>query len=336
MSNQFYFLICAAVAPVIAGLGYICAKDRYHKEPLNMLIGAFFCGVICTIPVCIVEFFLEFFLKAFVDSPSPLLYAFWTAFIVAACTEECFKFLFLYGFIWKSPEFDERFDGIVYGVFVSLGFACAENLLYVFGSFSSEGVFAAFQTSFMRAIFSIPCHFFCGVILGYYLSLAKFETTNRFSPIAQGNTILKGLFFSILFHGIYDFILFYQSALNANANQDAEWSFETCVTNIVLFVIFLIFNIVFWRIGCRRIGHLANLLQPDSRFEPDAFITCSCCGKTYESDLLNCPCCNQLTEQSFRDQESANFNPQYQQLHTFNNFYANHDTQFPNRNPYDM
>ena len=336
MSNQFYFLICAAVAPVIAGLGYICAKDRYNREPLGMLVGAFFCGVISTLPVCIVEFFLEFFLKVFVPNPSPLLYSFWTAFIVAACTEECIKFLFLYGFVWRSPEFDERFDGIVYGVFVSLGFACAENLLYIFTSFSSGGVFAAFQTSIMRAIFSIPCHFFCGVILGYYLSLAKFETTNRFSPVAQNNTIIKGLFFAILFHGIYDFILFYQSSLSANANQDAEWTIENNSLSIVLFLVFLIFNIVFWRIGCRRISHLSNLLQPDSRFEPDAFITCSCCGKTYESDLLVCPRCKQLTEQSFRDKEAANFNMQNQQLHYFNNYTSNHNTQFPNRNPYDM
>lgn len=336
MDNYTYFLICAAVAPVIAGLGYICAKDRYNREPLSMLIGAFFCGVISIIPICIIEFILSTILDAFVENPNPLTYSFWSAFIVAACSEECFKLLFLYGFIWRSPEFDERFDGIVYGVFVSLGFACAENILYIFGSFSSGGVFVAFQTSFLRAIFSIPCHFFCGVILGYYLSLAKFETTNRYNSVAQGNTIIKGLFFSILFHGIYDFILFYMSSLNANVNQNAEWTVENNIPSVVLFAIFLIFNVVFWRIGCRRISHLANLLQPDSRFEPDAFITCSCCGKTYESDLLFCPCCNQLTEQSFRDQEAANFNPQNQQLHYFNNFYSNHNTQFPNRNPYDM
>lgn len=336
MDNSFYFLICAAVAPVIAGLGYIFAKDRYNKEPLSMLAGAFFCGIISIIPICIVELILGLILEAYVKNPAPLLYAFWMAFIVAACTEEGFKLLFLYGFVWKSPEFDERFDGIVYGVFISLGFACAENLMYVFTSFLSEGVFAAFQTSIMRAIFSIPCHFFCGVILGYYLSLAKFETSNRYNSIAQGNIILKGLFFSILFHGIYDFILFYINAVNTNANQDADLAVDNGFLTLALFVAFLVFNVIFWKIGYRRIGHLANLLQPDSRFETDAFITCSNCGKTYESDLISCPQCKQLTAQSVRDQEATKFNEQNQQLHDFNYFNSNHDIQMPNKDPYDI
>lgn len=339
MNNQYYLLICAAVAPVIAGLGYIFAKDRYNKEPLSMLAGAFFCGIISIIPICIIEFILELFFNVFIPDPSPLLYSFWTAFIVAACTEECFKLLFLYGFIWNSPEFDERFDGIVYGVFVSLGFACAENFFYVFGSFFSEGAYAAFQTSFMRAIFSIPCHFFCGVILGYYLSLAKFEKSNRYNALAQGNTILKGLFLSIMFHGIYDFILFYLGSLNANVNQNEELSVDGAISSVVLVVIFLIFNVIFWKIGSRRIGHMSNLLQPDSKFESDAFVKCSRCGKTYESDLISCPQCKQLTEQSFRNLEGTGFNQQdqqTQQLHDFNNFYSNHDAQFSNRNPFDM
>lgn len=168
MDNHFYYLLCAAIAPVIAGLGYIFAKDRYNKEPLGMLVRAFFCGVISIFPICIIEGILTSIFDAFFDQPGVFINSFWDAFIVAACTEECFKLYFLHKLIWNSPEFDERFDGIVYGVFVSLGFACAENISYVLGSLSSGGIFAAYYISFTRAIFSIPCHFFCGVILGYF------------------------------------------------------------------------------------------------------------------------------------------------------------------------
>lgn len=332
MDNTLLFLLCAAVAPVIAGLGYIFAKDKFNKEPFSMLVGAFFCGVISIIPILIVELILGFIFTIVFKNPHPLLSSFLSAFIVAAFTEECFKLFFLYGFIWRSPEFDERFDGIVYGVFVSLGFACAENLVYVFGSLT-DGVASAFQISIMRAIFSIPCHFFCGVILGYYLSLAKFESKNRFNSVAQGNVIMKGLFYAILFHGIYDFILFYIKALSSNATPDSP---QTNFIILVLFVIFLIFNIVFWRIGSRRIKHMANLLRQDPSQEPDAFIMCSNCGKTYESDLLYCPECHKLTSQSRRENEAENFNSQNQQLHDFNNFSSNHDAQGPNKNSFDM
>ncbi len=301
MDNHFYYLLCAAVAPVIAGLGYIFAKDRYNREPLGMLLGAFFCGVVSIIPICIVEGILEPLIGLFAAEPSPLFKAFWTAFIVAACTEEFFKLCFLHGFIWKSPEFDERFDGIVYGVFVSLGFACAENIGYVFGSLSEGGLFAAYHTSIVRAIFSIPCHFFCGVILGYYLSLAKFEKANQNNESAQSSVIYKGLFYSILFHGIYDFILFYQS-YSCSQTDETQLTSEAVAPGAILFIMFLVFNIVFWKIGGKRIKHFASLLQPDSKNEQEAFVTCSFCGNTYESHIPSCPNCKQLTEKSIQDQ----------------------------------
>ena len=36
-------------------------------------------------------------------------------------------------FAWRDPNFNYRFDGIVYAVFVSLGFAAFENISYVVG-----------------------------------------------------------------------------------------------------------------------------------------------------------------------------------------------------------
>ena len=54
---------------------------------------------------------------------------------------------------------------IKYCIFVSLGFAALENILYVvnFGTGVSIG----------RAIFAIPGHTTFGVFMGYYLSRAK-------------------------------------------------------------------------------------------------------------------------------------------------------------------
>lgn len=345
--ENIILLLFAAIAPVIAGLGYIFAKDRYHKEPAHMLIGAFVLGIISIVPIIFIEFILSAIGTLVLPIKNPIFTSAWTAFIVAALTEESFKYLCLYLFIWNSPEFDERFDGIVYGVFISLGFACAENIGYVFLSFFGGGVWWAFTTSVARAIFSIPCHFCCGVILGYYLSLAKFEHINRNSVVSRGNTILKGFLLSAMFHGIFDFIQFYGISFYPNSLNEITWDLKTILPGLILFIIFLVFNILFWRHSYKRINHLASLLRPNPLDEPSAFITCSFCGKTYESDMDACPNCKQLTYYTLQAQYYSNNNwtDQYyysddywanQDLHNLNSFPPNHEMEPPPRNPNDF
>ena len=335
MNSHLYLLLLAATAPVIIGLWYIFAKDRYNKEPAHMLLGAFLLGVVSIIPVGIIEFILIGIGSLVVPENSHLLSSAWSAFIVAAITEECFKLFFLYAFVWNSPEFDERFDGIVYGVFVSLGFACAENILYIFGFLFSEGVAAAYTTSLMRAIFSIPCHFFCGVILGYYLSLAKFERVHTTSPDAQGFAVIKGLFIAILFHGFYDFIVFYFSSFS-NAPNESSFDLKTTVASAIFINVFLVFNILFWKHCYKRINHMASLLRPNPVDEQSALITCSHCGTTYMSDLYACPNCKQTTYSSALAENNSSNGWTNQDLHNLNRFPSNHEAEPPQRNPHDI
>lgn len=301
-----------------------------------MLLGAFLLGVVSILPIGIIEFIIMGIGSLVVPENSPLLSSAWAAFIAAAVTEECFKLFFLYAFVWNSPEFDERFDGIVYGVFVSLGFACVENILYIFGFLFSDGVATAYSISLMRAIFSIPCHFFCGVILGYYLSLAKFERVHTTSPGAQGSAILKGLFFAVLFHGIYDFILIYSSSFSANAPDESSFNLKTTVASAIFINVFLAFNILFWKHCYKRINHLASLLRPNSFDEQSALITCSHCGTTYMSDLSACPNCKQTTYSSALAENNSSNGWTNQDLHNLNRFPSNHEAEPPQRNPHDI
>ena len=117
----------------------------------------------------------------------------YNAFLVAGTTEEVFKFLALYLLIWKSPSFNEQFDGIVYAVFVSLGFAAVENVMYVLES--------GYETAAIRAITAVPAHAIFGITMGYYFGIA-----HRYNEIRKSH-IRKAIGVPILLHGIYDFIL---------------------------------------------------------------------------------------------------------------------------------
>ena len=181
-------LVFIALAPVFLIGFYVYYRDKYEKEPLGILVKALLAGVLICFPVILVESYLSVFAKSFGMYRSA-----YDAFVVAAFTEEIFKFTALYILFWKNPNFNEKFDGLVYAVFISLGFAGFENVLYVLRG----GV----QVGWVRAFTAVPFHALDGVVMGYYFGLAKFI------PAFKDRYLKLSFFMPFLLHGIYDLIL---------------------------------------------------------------------------------------------------------------------------------
>jgi RsiW-degrading membrane proteinase PrsW (M82 family) len=178
-----------SLAPVFVILFYVYFRDKYEKEPFAMLVKAIVIGILAVIPVLFTGHFLEG-----VKPQLPMIGdAFYTSFITAGLIEESFKFIGLYILIWRNPNFNEKFDGIVYAVFVSLGFAAVENIMYV-----AEG---GNRVALVRALTAVPAHALFGIRMGYYLGVAHMYKELR-RPF-----LLKALFIPVLLHGIYDFML---------------------------------------------------------------------------------------------------------------------------------
>lgn len=212
-------LLILSILPVIILLVYIYRKDKYEKEPFGLLMKAFGMGVLL-VPI-IIALLTPFTRIQFENEFSNILYS---SFALAAIPEEGFKFCFLYWLIWRNKEFNEYFDGIVYAVFISLGFACVENILYVMEGGIGVGI--------VRAIYSVPGHFLFAVIMGYYFSMAKFSPRPNME-------LIKGLCGAILAHGMFNFML-YLSQLNED---------------LVLFIWtpFTGFDILLWQFALKKI-----------------------------------------------------------------------------------
>lgn len=213
-------LIIVSLAPVALIAFYVWARDKYEREPVKLVLTAMLLGAVIVVPVVAVEHIIGFFGSFFTGIAA----AFWNAFAVAAFTEETFKFLILWLLIWKNPEFNDKYDGIVYAVFVSLGFAGVENILYVLESGYSTGI--------MRALTAVPAHAIFGITMGFYFGMAKFY------PMESRNLKMKSLLMPILLHGIYDFILMTQ----------IEW----------LWIVFIAFVIYLYISGFRRMKKLSR------------------------------------------------------------------------------
>lgn len=182
-------LLLASLAPVFIILFYIYFRDKYDKEPIGLLVKSVIAGMLVVIPVL----FVGRILMGIMPEMGKIGDAAYHAFVVAGTTEELFKFLALYLLVWNSPSFDEKFDGIVYAVFVSLGFAAVENVLYVMDG--------GLQTAMIRGITAVPAHAIFGISMGYYLGIAHMYDELR-KPYLR-----KAILVPILLHGIYDFIL---------------------------------------------------------------------------------------------------------------------------------
>lgn len=182
-------LLILSLAPVLIIAFYIYFRDKYEKEPFGLLLMSLLAGGVIIIPVLMVDKLLEYIISFFFTETGPA----YTAFVSAGMVEEGFKFLAVFVLVWKNPNFNEKFDGIVYAVFVSLGFAMVENMMYVF----QGGI----QTGILRAVTAVPFHALVGVSMGFYFGLAKFQ------PEKRKGLLLKAFLFPFFFHGLYDYCI---------------------------------------------------------------------------------------------------------------------------------
>lgn len=185
-------LLITAIAPVFLVIIYIYIKDKFEKESKLLLFYTFLFGAILSILISSILYLIydSFLPKA--DEFS-VLDQFIKAFFVVALIEEFSKYIIVRYYNQPKKDFNEPFDGIVYAVMVSMGFAAVENILYVF-----EG---GIGVALLRALTAIPAHATFGIIMGYFMGIAKFSNHKR-----KWNLI--GLSLAILAHGTYDFFLF--------------------------------------------------------------------------------------------------------------------------------
>ena len=208
-------LLALALAPGIAIMWFIYSKDRYEREPLRALIKSFILGMLCIVPAVLIELGGTWLQDRLMPGHG-WWYLLVKAFLVVAFTEEACKFLMVKWYAWPRHFFNEPFDGIVYGVMVAMGFATLENIGYVMQY--------GWQTGLLRMFLSVPAHATFGVLMGYYLGLAKFTHDSHSRQL-----MVRGLLLSVLFHGLFDLFLFAQEDAAITQKWSSGFLFGTAI-----------------------------------------------------------------------------------------------------------
>ncbi len=247
--------IALAIAPGLAICLFIFHRDAYNREPKLNLIVSFILGMLSIIPAAFIE---AYFKNSFSNSIAGIALQ---AFFVVALAEEGCKFIVLRFYSYRQKSFDEPFDGIVYAVMVSMGFATLENILYVLGS-AGEG--RGYQVALLRMFLSVPAHATFGVLMGYHIGRAKFN------PGRRTVLMILGVGWATFFHGTFDTLLFWQ--------QSAE--IKNYVSDILLFAGAVISFVVALRLSWKLI--YKHRLLSQQTFMPTASLNLR---RAFEKDI---------------------------------------------------
>ena len=213
-------LIAAAVLPAIFLLVHVYRADKLEKEPAPLLISLVLYGIAATFIALVLERAGSFLLGLWFEEGS-VAYNAIMYFGIVAFSEEGAKYFLLRRRTWRSDAFNCQFVGVVYAVFVSLGFALWENLGYV--------AMYGLSTALVRAVTAVPGHACFGVFMGVYYGRAKrYDNDGDFVKAKRCRTM--AVLMPALLHGAYDFIATME-------DPNCEWMFLVFV--LALFAVSL-------------------------------------------------------------------------------------------------
>jgi len=222
---RWILYIFLGMLPGVIWALYYLREDKKNPEPKGKIIQVFLLGMLITIPAAIMElvagcalgyacpFYSDKALYFNILLKNSLMAKIISVFFVIAVVEETFKFIVIKSEVLKNKEFDEPIDGMIYAIIISLGFASAENILYIF-TYSQ----APFHTMIERFFTAILIHALTGGIIGYYIGKVKLweMKKNQFLPGIKSTKkafkyIVTGLLLAIAFHGAYNLLLDFEN-----------------------------------------------------------------------------------------------------------------------------
>lgn len=212
-------LALTGALPAVAAMLYVDRLDRKRPEPPWSLRRVALGGVASVFACALVEEGVLWGLSGKGIGREIL-----RAFVGVAAVEEMAKMLCIRWLVWSRPEFDERMDGVVYGSRAGLGFALAENVLYLLDArtgLAFAGMYVA------RGLLTVPMHAVTGALIGYFAAYRRFDR--------RGPGMLGGLAIAVLLHGAFDAALFVSSEVSARGHVEVAISLLSVPLVVALF-----------------------------------------------------------------------------------------------------
>lgn len=193
--NHFSFeMSLIAILPALVLCGYVFYKDRVEKEPVGLLAILFGAGALSFIPSVFIEHIILKYLDTafgvlksisaegivtFTSAKTKAAYLALCAFLGFSVIRILLQWLVVFLITFKNKNFNYLFDGVVYSVFVSLGFTVSENIRFLLQNDT--------ELLLPKLISSVPYGLLSGIIMGYFYTMWHM----RFAANKIENKLLK-------------------------------------------------------------------------------------------------------------------------------------------------
>lgn len=153
------------VLPAFFWLWFWLREDRLHPEPRRLLVATFLLGMF-SVPLAIpFEKLAEYFIPASL-----------AVIVVWALIEELLKYVAAYTGGMHTHAENEPIDAMVYLLTAALGFAAAENMLFILNPLIEGDVFVGIITGNIRFIGTSLLHVISSSIIGGAIALSFYKS----------------------------------------------------------------------------------------------------------------------------------------------------------------
>ncbi len=192
--SEFLGIGAAAVGgalPALAWLWFWLREDSKHPEPARLIALAFVAGMVCVAVAIPLEKAVQGFLPTTV-----LVFTAWSV------IEEVLKYLFAYATVLRNKENDEPIDPVMYMVTVALGFAAAENTLFLLSPLAGSTLMQTFLTGNLRFVGATLLHVISSAAIGVCLGITfyKRKAIRRYAAAI-------GVILASLLHASFNFFI---------------------------------------------------------------------------------------------------------------------------------
>lgn len=174
--NDILPILAAAAGgllPALAWLWFWLREDSANPEPRRLIALAFLGGMLSVaiaVPLELgIKQALELGVLGSMFAASTVIYSVWSA------LEEVIKYAMAYATVLHRREDDEPIDPVIYMVTTALGFAGAENVLFLLSPLSGDTVAQSIATGDLRFVGATLLHVLSSSLIGVALGLTFYS-----------------------------------------------------------------------------------------------------------------------------------------------------------------
>ena len=207
-STTLGYAFLGGLMPSFIWLYFLLKEDAGHPEPKKLIMLTFIAGM-AAVPLALP---LEQYAKSHLTGDL-------SVFTAWALVEEFLKYAMAAIFILWRNAVDEAPDYVIYMVTVALGFAAAENVLFLIDPVSSGYFATSFFTGDVRFLGSTLLHVVASSAIGFALAFSF-----AYRPSRRAVAAALGLILAVALHTAFNMLIISQDTSTTLAAFSLVWT----------------------------------------------------------------------------------------------------------------